>query len=96
MNKFEEKAIEKQNSAYKAGFAKKQMNISCSICCSQNKRPCGTCAQCPIKEAHIRALLEIEQGKRVSPVIIDNRQGAKKSYTRTKSGQVVVTIVINT
>lgn len=95
MNHFEVKAIEKQDSAYKAGFAKKQMNISCFICCSQNKRPCGTCARCPIKEAHIRALLEIEQGKRVSPVIIDNRQGAKKSYTKTKSGKIIVTIVVN-
>lgn len=96
MNKFEEKAIARQDEAYKVGFAKKQMGISCSICCSQNKRSTGTCAQCPIKEAHIRALLEIEQGKRKSPVIIDNRQGARKSYTRTKSGQIVVTIVINT
>ena len=95
MNKFEEKAIMKQDEAYKTGFAKKQMNISCSICCSQNKRATGTCAQCPIKEAHIKALLEIEQGKRVSPVIVDNRGGAKKSYTRTKSGKIIVTIVVN-
>lgn len=92
MNKFEEKAIQKQDEAYKSSFAKKQMNISCSICCSQNKRPCGTCANCPIKTAHVRALLEIEQGKRG-----DNKveYGAKKSYTRTKSGQIIVTIVIN-
>lgn len=95
MNHFETKAIEKQDNAYKVGFAKKQMNISCGICCSQNKRPCGTCANCPIKEAHIRALLEIEQGKRISPVIIDNRGRAKKSYTRKKDGSIVVTIVIN-
>lgn len=95
MNKFEEKAIARQDGAYKVSFAKKQMNISCSICCSQNKRPCGTCAQCPIKESHIRALLEIEQGKRTSPVVVDNRGGAKKSYTKTKSGKIIVTIVIH-
>ena len=95
MNRFEEKAIKIQDEAYKVGFAKKQMSISCSICCSQNKRATGTCAQCPIKEAHIKALLEIEQGKRVSPVIVDNRGGARKSYTRTKSGKIIVTIVIN-
>ena len=34
MNKFEEKAIARQDGAYKVSFAKKQMNISCSICCS--------------------------------------------------------------
>lgn len=92
MNKFEEKAIARQDGAYKVSFAKKQMNISCSICCSQNKRPCGTCANCPIKEAHVRALLEIEQGKRGDDKV---EYGAKKSYTRTKSGQIIVTIVVN-
>lgn len=92
MNHFETKAIEKQDNAYKVGFAKKQMNISCSICCSQNKRPCGTCANCPIKEAHVRALLEIEQGKRGNNKV---EYGAKKSYTRKKDGSIVVTIVIN-
>ena len=92
MNHFEAKAIEKQDSAYKAGYAKKQMNISCSICCSQNKRATGTCAQCPIKEAHVRALLEIESGKRGNNKI---EYGAKKSYTRKKDGSIVVTIVIN-
>ena len=93
MNKFEEKAIARQDGAYKVSFAKKQMSISCSICCSQNKRLCGTCANCPIKEAHIRALTEIAKGKRGDDKV---QYGAKKSYTRTKSGQVIVTIVINT
>lgn len=94
--RFEELGIEKQEQAYKEGYAKKQFFISCYKCCYENKRPCGTCGNCPIKKAHIEALTEIAQGKRVSPVIIDNRQGAKKSYTKTKSGQVIVTIVINT
>lgn len=92
MNKFEEKAIARQDGAYKVSFAKKQMNISCSICCSQNKRATGTCAQWPIKEAHVRALLEIESGKRGNNEV---QYGAKKSYTRKKDGSIVVTIVIN-
>lgn len=93
--RFEEMGIEKQNLAYKEGYAKKQFQISCHKCCYENKRPCGTCGDCPIKTAHIEALLEIEQGKRTSPVIVDNRGGAKKSYTRTKSGKIIVTIVVN-
>ena len=93
--RFEELGIEKQNQAYKEGYAKNQFSISCHKCCYENKRPTGTCSNCPIKDAHIRALAEIAQGKRVSPVIIDNRGGAKKSYTRTKSGKIIVTIVVN-
>lgn len=94
-SRFEELGIEKQNQAYKEGYAKKQFVISCSKCCYENKRPTGTCSNCPIKKAHIEALTEIAQGKRTSPVIIDNRGGAKKSYTRTKSGKIIVTIVVN-
>lgn len=93
--RFEELGIEKQAQAYKVGYAKKQFTISCNKCCYENKRPTGTCGNCPIKKAHIEALTEIAQGKRVSPVIIDNRGGAKKSYTRKKDGSIIVTIVIN-
>lgn len=93
--RFEEIGIEKQNLAYKEGYTKKQFQISCHKCCYENKRPTGTCGNCPIKRAHIEALTEIAQGKRVSPVIIDNRGGAKKSYTRKKDGSIVVTIVIS-
>lgn len=92
MNKFEERAIMKQDEAYKVGFAKKQMGVSCSICCSQNKRPCGTCAQCPIKEAHIRALLEIQEGKRGDNTSHDT---ARKSYHRNKDRSVTITVTIH-
>ena len=89
--RFEEMGIEKQNLAYKEGYAKKQFQISCNKCCYENKRH-GECASCPIKTAHIKALTEIAQGKR-GPNKIAYR--AKKSYTRTKSGQIIVTIVVN-
>lgn len=90
--RFEEMGIEKQNLAYKEGYAKKQFQISCNKCCYENKRPIGTCSNCPIKRAHIKALTEIAQGKRGDDGV---QYGAKKSYTRTKSGQIIVTIVIN-
>ena len=90
--RFEEKGIEKQVQAYKEGYAKKQFQISCNKCCYENKRPTGTCGNCPIKRAHIEALTEIAQGKRGSDKV---QYGAKKSYTRKKDGSIVVTIVIN-
>lgn len=89
--KFEELAIRKQEQSYKIGFAKKNFAYSCNECCSKNLRGGrGTCANCPIKEAHIRALTEIQAGIRTQ----DNERiqyGAKKLYNNR--GQV--TIVIN-
>ena len=68
LNSFEEKAIKKQEEAYKASFAKKQFAYSCELCCSCNLRGGkGSCDSCPIKEAHIRALTEIALGKREKP-----------------------------
>ena len=65
LNKFEENAIQKQEEAYKASFAKKQFAYSCELCCSCNLRGGkGSCDTCPIKEAHITALTEIALGKR--------------------------------
>ena len=90
--RFEELGIQKQEQAYKEGYAKKQFSISCHKCCYENKRPCGTCGNCPIKRAHIEALTEIAQGKRGNNEV---QYGAKKSYTRKKDGSIVVTIVIN-
>ena len=90
--RFEELGIQKQEQAYKEEYAKKQFSISCHKCCYENKRPCGTCGNCPIKRAHIEALTEIAQGKRGNNEV---QYGAKKSYTRKKDGSIVVTIVIN-
>lgn len=89
--KFEELAIRKQDMAYKVSFAKKNFAWSCDQCCSKNLRGGrGTCASCPIKEAHIRALTEIQNGIRTQ----DNERiqyGAKKLY----NNRGPVTIVIN-
>ena len=91
LNKFEELAIRKQEQSYKIGFAKKNFAYSCNECCSKNLRGGrGTCASCPIKEAHIRALTEIQAGIRTQ----DNEHiqyGAKKLY----NNRGPVTIVIN-
>ena len=89
LNKFEENAIMKQEEAYKASFAKKQFAYSCELCCSCNLRGGkGSCDTCPIKEAHITALTEIELGKRGKPEKF-NYQAKKK-----KNGNHI-TIVIN-
>lgn len=89
--KFEELAIRKQEQSYKIGFAKKNFAYSCNECCSKNLRGGrGTCANCPIKEAHVRALSEIQSGIRTQ----DNEHiqyGAKKLY----NNRGPVTIVIN-
>ena len=89
--KFEELAIRKQEQSYKISFAKKNFTYSCNECCSKNLRGGrGTCASCPIKEAHIRALTEIQSGIRTQ----ENEHiqyGAKKLY----NNRGPVTIVIN-
>ena len=90
-NKFEELAIRKQEQSYKISFAKKNFAYSCEQCASKNLRGGrGACASCPIKEAHIRALTEIQSGLRTQ----DNEHlnyGAKKLY----NNRGPVTIVIN-
>ena len=89
--KFEELAIRKQEQSYKISFAKKNFAYSCEQCASKNLRGGrGACASCPIKEAHIRALTEIQSGLRTQ----DNEHldyGAKKLY----NNRGPVTIVIN-
>lgn len=91
LNKFEELAIRKQDMAYKVSFAKKNFTWSCDQCCSKNLRGGrGTCATCPIKEAHIRALTEIQSGVRGKPETEPVNYGATK---HTYNGRV--TIVIN-
>lgn len=64
-NKFEVNAIQKQDEAYKVSFAKKCFDYSCTLCCRNNLRGGkGSCDNCPIKEAHIRAMVEIQSGVR--------------------------------
>ena len=89
--KFEELAIRKQEQSYKISFAKKNFAWSCDQCCSKNLRGGrGTCASCPIKEAHVRALSEIQAGVRGKPETESMNYGATK---HAYNGHV--TIVIN-
>ena len=90
--KFEELAIRKQEQSYKIGYAKKNFTYSCNECCSKNLRGGrGTCASCPIKEAHVRALSEIQSGVRGDMKNEHLNYGAKKLY----NNRGPVTIVIN-
>ena len=89
LNKFEENAILKQAEAYKSSFAKKQFEYSCKLCCECNLRGGkGSCDTCPIKEAHITALTEIELGKRGKPEKFNYQAQKKKNGSH-------VTIVIH-
>ena len=89
--KFEELAIRKQEQSYKISFAKKNFAYSCEQCASKNLRGGrGACASCPIKEAHIRALTEIQSGVREKTENEHLNYGAVK---HTYNGRV--TIVIN-
>ena len=90
-NKFEENAIKKQEEAYKVSFAKKCFSYSCEMCSSRNLRASGTCANCPIKEAHIRALTRIAvEGE---PDTLKGCQISKSKNKRT--GNVHITIVMH-
>ena len=92
LSKFEENGIRKQDNAYKKNFACKAFEYSCNICCTQNKRPCGTCNNCPIKEAHIRALKEIETGKRK----VESRKNPGCSTYKSKvHGEIKITMVMH-
>ena len=92
LNSFEEKAIKKQEEAYKASFAKKQFAYSCELCCACNLRGGkGSCDSCPIKEAHINALTEIALGKRGKP----EKTGFTQYGASKKKNGSHVTIVIH-
>lgn len=92
LNSFEEKAIKKQEEAYKASFAKKQFAYSCELCCACNLRGGkGSCDTCPIKEAHITALTEIALGKRSKP----EKTGFTQYGASKKKNGSHVTIVIH-
>ena len=67
-NKFVENSIKKQDQSYQISFAKKNFTYSCEMCCCRGlSNGQFTCVNCPIKEAHIRALTEIALGKREKP-----------------------------
>ena len=89
MNKFVENGIQKQEEAYKVSFAKKQFYYSCEMCAGRGlANGQFTCANCPIKEAHIRALTEIKLGKRGKPEKFNYSAQKKRNGNH-------ITIVIN-
>lgn len=92
MNKFEINAIRKQDEAYKEYYAEKAFKYSCEMCASRNLRAGKTCSNCPVLEAHKRALKEIISGKREAP---KHNYGASKFYNNKINGGVHITIVVN-
>lgn len=94
-SKFEENAIKKQEEAYKVSFAKRAFEYSCDLCCSRNLRASGTCANCPIKEAHIRALTRIasEGEKRLNSPM--KRDYEVSRSVNKRSGNVHITLVMH-
>lgn len=94
MTRFEEKAIQKQEEAYREDFAVRAFNYSCELCCSQGKDTAHHgCANCPIKEAHVTALTAIRSGERKREKIGHTNYGAKKHQSRF--GETIVMYSFN-
>lgn len=89
MTKFEINGIHKQEEAYIESYANRAFAYSCKTCA---ERGLDThrhgCENCPIKEAHIKALEEIKIGKRKAPKKFN--YGARKYICNNR-----VTIVMN-
>lgn len=94
-SKFEENAIRKQDEAYKVSFAKKCFEYSCEMCCSRNLRASGTCSNCPIKEAHIRALTRIASEGEKRPNSPMKRDYEVSQCVNKRSGNVHITLVMH-
>ena len=95
-SKFEENAIRKQDEAYKTSFAKKCFEYSCEMCCSRNLRASGTCSNCPIKEAHIRALTRIaSEGEKENYGKPLSRDYEASRSVNKRTGKVHITLVMH-
>ena len=94
-SKFEENGIQKQEEAYKVSFAKKAFEYSCDLCCSRNLRASGTCSNCPIKEAHIRALTRIASEGEKRPNSPMKRDYEVSRSVNRRSGKVHITFVMH-
>lgn len=79
MNKFMEKAIEKQDEAYNLKYAEKQFVWSCHLCATKGILH-QDCITCPINVAHCRAVSEIRSGM---------RKEIKKENERTKKAHKI-------
>ena len=95
-SKFEENGIQKQEEAYKVSFAKRAFEYSCEMCCSRNLRASGTCSNCPIKEAHIRALTRIasEGEKRTEGKPMKQNYEVSRSVNK-RTGNIHITFVMH-
>lgn len=95
-SKFEENAIRKQEEAYKVSFAKRSFEYSCDLCCSRNLRASGTCSNCPIKEAHIRALTRIaSEGEKNCRKNFSTPDYETHKSVNKRSGNVHITLVMH-
>lgn len=88
---FEENGVRKQEEAYKISYAKRQFAYSCEECSSKNRRGGRQgCSDCPIKQAHITAMVRIETDKN-RMASCNFKYGAKKKNNTCGN----VTIVMN-
>ena len=95
-SKFEENGIQKQEEAYKVSFAKRAFEYSCDLCCSRNLRASGTCSNCPIKEAHIRALTRIaSEGEKSHSKNFSAPNYETHKTVNKRSGNVHITLVMH-
>ena len=93
MNKFVENSIKKQDQSYQIGFAKKNFVYSCEMCAGRGlANGQFTCANCPIKEAHIRALTEIQLGKRSKPEKTKFTQYGASKFHSEKYHKVTIVV----
>lgn len=96
MNKFVENSIKKQDQSYQIGFAKKNFSYSCEMCSSRGlTNGQFTCVNCPIKEAHIRALTEIQLGKRTKPEKAKFTQYGASKFHNEKLNRITIVVHFN-
>ena len=93
MNKFVENSVKKQDQSYQIGFAKKNFVYSCEMCAGRGlANGQFTCANCPIKEAHIRALTEIQLGKRTKPEKVRFSEYGASKFHNDKFHKVTIVV----
>lgn len=93
MNKFVENSVKKQDQSYQIGFAKKNFTYSCEMCSSRGlTNGQFTCVNCPIKEAHIRALTEIQLGKRTKPEKVRFSEYGASKFHNDKFHKVTIVV----
>lgn len=92
MNKFVINSIAKQDRAYKEEFAVKQFGYSCEMCASRNLLNIP-CHRCPVREAHLRAVMEIRKGERKVPVYRKFREDKSQEIITDRNGHKTYILV---